>query len=111
MRDEQLVDEDAYFAVREEQLVRRLERAGYTRRTILKRGAVGAMLLAGAARLASPGRARAASTARRPAAPSGDSRRWAWPTGAGSRSRRCWSAPASVRAPSTSCPGDSMPTS
>ena len=61
MPDAQFVDEDAYFATRGEQLVRRLEQAGYTRRSILKRGAAGALLLLGAARLATPGRARAAS--------------------------------------------------
>jgi DMSO/TMAO reductase YedYZ molybdopterin-dependent catalytic subunit len=59
---EQFVDEDTYFAVREEQLVRSLERSGYTRRQILRNGAAGAFLLAGAGRLVSAGRARAATT-------------------------------------------------
>ncbi|HTX12906.1 MAG TPA: sulfite oxidase [Solirubrobacteraceae bacterium] len=59
MRDEHLIDEDAYFAVREEQLVRRLERAGHMRRGNLSRGAAGAMLLAGAAQPAAATRARA----------------------------------------------------
>jgi len=63
---EQFVDEDTYFAVREEQLVRKLERSGYTRRQILRNGAAGALLLAGAGRLASAGRARAATTASSP---------------------------------------------
>jgi len=62
MRDEQLVNEDAYFAEREEQLVQRLVRAGHTRREILKRGAAGAFLLAGIGRLATPARAAAATT-------------------------------------------------
>lgn len=62
MRDEQLVEEDAYFAVREEQLVRRLVQEGHTRRSVLKRGAAAAMLLAGAGRLAAPARSRAATT-------------------------------------------------
>lgn len=43
MRDEQLLEEGTYFAIREEQLVRRLERSGHTRREILKRGAAGAL--------------------------------------------------------------------
>ncbi|HTU86991.1 MAG TPA: sulfite oxidase [Solirubrobacteraceae bacterium] len=51
MRDEHLVDEDLYLAVREEQLMRRLERAGFSRRRILKRSPR-AVLLAGAARAA-----------------------------------------------------------
>jgi len=63
MRDEQLLEEDTYFAIREEQLVRRLERSGHTRREILKRGAAGALLLAGAGRLASASPARAATPA------------------------------------------------
>jgi hypothetical protein len=50
-----LVDEDAYVADREEQLVQRLVRAGHTRREILKRGAVGAFLLAGVGRLVCEG--------------------------------------------------------
>jgi DMSO/TMAO reductase YedYZ molybdopterin-dependent catalytic subunit len=62
MRDEHLVDEDAYFAVREEQLVRRLERAGHMRRGILSRGAAGRKLLAGAARPAAPPQARVTTT-------------------------------------------------
>ena len=63
MRDqEQFVDEDTYFAVREEQLVRQLERSGYTRRQILRNGAAGAFLLAGVGRLASAGKVRAATT-------------------------------------------------
>jgi hypothetical protein len=57
MRDEQFVDENVYFAAREEQLVDRLQRSGHTRRELLKRGAAGAFLLAGVGRLASPGRA------------------------------------------------------
>jgi len=61
MRDEEFVEEDTYFAAREEQLVRRLERSGHTRREVLKRGAAGAFLLAGVGRLASPGRVRAAT--------------------------------------------------
>jgi hypothetical protein len=61
MRDEHLIDEDAYFAVREEQLVRRVERAGHMRRGILTRGA-GTVLLAGAARPAAPPRARVTTT-------------------------------------------------
>ena len=65
MRDEQFVDEDVYFAAREEHLVDRLERSGHTRRELLKRGA-GAFLLAGIGRMASAGAARAAIT---PASP------------------------------------------
>jgi hypothetical protein len=63
---EQFVDEDTYFAVREEQLVQKLERSGYTRRQILKNGAAGALLLAGAGRLVSATRARAATTTTSP---------------------------------------------
>jgi hypothetical protein len=63
MRDEQLLEEDTYFAIREEQLVRRLGRSGHTRREILKRGAAGALLLAGAGRLPGVGTARAATPA------------------------------------------------
>ena len=67
MGDERLIDEEAYFAVREEQLVRRLERAGHLRRSIVRRGSEGAMVLAGAARVAEPrpasGRARVATPA------------------------------------------------
>jgi hypothetical protein len=63
MRDQQLLDEDTYFAIREEQLVRRLERSGHRRGEILKRGAAGALLLAGAGRLASASPARAATPA------------------------------------------------
>ena len=59
---EQFVDEDRYFAVREEQLVRKLERSGYSRRQILRSGAAGALLLAGAGRLVSAGNARAATS-------------------------------------------------
>jgi DMSO/TMAO reductase YedYZ molybdopterin-dependent catalytic subunit len=62
MRDEQFVDEDAYFADREERLVQRLVRAGHTRREVLKRGAAGAFLLAGVGRLVTPARAGAATT-------------------------------------------------
>jgi DMSO/TMAO reductase YedYZ molybdopterin-dependent catalytic subunit len=63
---EQFVDEETYFAVREEQLVRKLERSGYTRRQILRNGAAGAFLLAGAGRLASAGKVRAATTTSSP---------------------------------------------
>src|SRR5947209_19272733 len=59
---EQFADEETYFALREEQLIHKLERSGYTRRQILRNGAAGAFLLAGVGRLASPGRARAATT-------------------------------------------------
>jgi DMSO/TMAO reductase YedYZ molybdopterin-dependent catalytic subunit len=64
MRDEHLIDEDVYFAAREEQLVRRLERAGHMRRGVPARGAAAAMLLAGAARPATPPQARGTTTAR-----------------------------------------------
>src|ERR1700727_3445686 len=47
MGDERLIEEEAYFAVREEQLVRRLERAGHARRSLGRRGAGGAMGLGG----------------------------------------------------------------
>ena len=62
MVDEQLINEGDYLALREEQLVRRLEQAGHTRRSILKPGAAGALMVTGAARLAAPARARAATT-------------------------------------------------
>jgi DMSO/TMAO reductase YedYZ molybdopterin-dependent catalytic subunit len=60
--DEHVVDEDVYSAMREEQLVRRLDRAGFTRRNIRGGGVARAMLLAGAGRPAAP-RARAVTTA------------------------------------------------
>lgn len=60
VHEEQYLDEDVFFATREEQLVRNLRRAGHTRREILRRGAAGAFLLAGVGRLAYPKRARAA---------------------------------------------------
>jgi DMSO/TMAO reductase YedYZ molybdopterin-dependent catalytic subunit len=66
MRDEQLVDEDVYFAAREEQLVDRLQRSGHTRREVLTRGAAGAFLLAGVGRLASSGRAGAVTASTSP---------------------------------------------
>lgn len=67
MGDDQLVDEEQYFADREEQLVHGLRRAGHTRREILARGAAGAFMLAGVGRLAGAGPARGATTA--PASP------------------------------------------
>jgi DMSO/TMAO reductase YedYZ molybdopterin-dependent catalytic subunit len=63
---ERLTDEDAYFGTREEQLVSGLQRSGYSRREILKRGAAGAFLLAGVGRLAQPGAARASASATGP---------------------------------------------
>ena len=57
---DQLVNEDVYSAVRTEQLFRVLERQrGYSRRELLRLGAVGIPLLAGFARLAAPQAARA----------------------------------------------------
>lgn len=61
MRFEELLQEDAYFAERDEQLRRQLERAGYSRREILKAGAGGMALMAGLSRLAPPALARAAA--------------------------------------------------
>ncbi len=55
------VDENEYFATREEQLVAGLERDGHSRREILKLGAAGAFMLAGLGRLARPGSAHAAA--------------------------------------------------
>jgi DMSO/TMAO reductase YedYZ molybdopterin-dependent catalytic subunit len=63
---EQFADEDTYFAVREEQLVHKLERSGYTRRQILRSGAAGAFLLAGAGRLVSAEKVRAATATSSP---------------------------------------------
>jgi hypothetical protein len=57
-----LVDEDTYFAEREEELVARLVRGGHTRREVLRRGAAGAFLLAGVGRVAAAGGTRAATT-------------------------------------------------
>ena len=54
-------DEEAYFAEREEQVVRRLEGAGYSRRQLLKAGAGGVAVLAGLRRLGGPALARAAA--------------------------------------------------
>lgn len=57
---DQLRNEDVYSAIRTEQLFHALERRhGYTRRELLKLGAVGLPVLAGFARLASPQAARA----------------------------------------------------
>jgi DMSO/TMAO reductase YedYZ molybdopterin-dependent catalytic subunit len=66
VRDDHLVDEETYFATREEQLVAGLLRTGHTRREVLRRGAAGAFLLAGVGRLATAGRAREATTATSP---------------------------------------------
>jgi DMSO/TMAO reductase YedYZ molybdopterin-dependent catalytic subunit len=51
--------EDAYSAVRSEQLLHGLERQGYTRRELLRLGAVGISLVGGFSQLASPRVARA----------------------------------------------------
>ena len=60
---DQLEQEDVYSATRAEQLLFALERRhGYSRRELLKLGALGVPLLAGFARLASPQAARAART-------------------------------------------------
>jgi DMSO/TMAO reductase YedYZ molybdopterin-dependent catalytic subunit len=59
----EFADEESYFAEREEQLLRRLERSGYSRRELLKAGAAGVTLLAGLGRLATPQAARAAAAA------------------------------------------------
>ena len=57
---EQLENEDVYSATRTEQLLHALERRhGYSRRELLKLGAVGVPLVAGLARLAAPQPARA----------------------------------------------------
>ena len=54
---DELENEDVYSATRTEQLFYALERRqGYSRRELLKLGAVGLPLLAGIARLASPQR-------------------------------------------------------
>lgn len=66
MVEEQLADEDVYFATREEQLVEGLKSAGHTRREILRRGATGAFLLAGIGRVAGSGPARAATASSNP---------------------------------------------
>ena len=95
MPDEQLTDEDVYFSVREEQLSRRLERAGHTRRGLLHRGAAGRLLLAGAARPAAPARARVTPTTSpivKPLPPEwfidyGTNAEMRWDSPAGTRSR------------------------
>jgi len=56
---DQLENEDVYSALRAEQLLFSLERQGYSRRELLKLGAVGISVLGGFARLAAPQAARA----------------------------------------------------
>ncbi len=85
---DQLNNEDVYAAVRAEQLLFELgRRHGLSRRELVKRGAVGIALLAGAARLASPQLARAdnGSPISKPLPPQ-------WFTNFGSNAEMLWSA-------------------